>query len=127
MIILLMVSGLLTLIMIAGRIIPAEETAPGETPGSSAVTVRTDEESIARGKVMFEKVCAKCHDIYGTAVLTGPGLKGVLRGNALPTSGKAATAENILEQLNNPFNKMPSFFFLATDDKLNIIAYLNTL
>lgn len=123
MIILLIVSELLVSAMPAG----AEETVSGEISDSSAVTMRTDEESIAGGKIIFEKVCIKCHDPHSTAFRVGPGLKGILKADRLPVSGKPATAENILKQLNSPINKMPAFFFMSVDSKLNVIAYLNTL
>jgi cytochrome c1 len=94
---------------------------------TDTIVVRTDEESITKGKKLFEKVCQKCHDAYSTTPATGPGLKGILKGDVLPISKKPATGENILNQLDRPFEKMPSFHFLSDEMKLNISAFLNTL
>ena len=89
--------------------------------------VKTDEENIHRGKDLYKKLCKKCHDAYSTENITGPGMQGILKKDMLPSSQKPATARNILNQLNNPFDKMPSFYFLSEEEKLSIIAYLNTL
>jgi len=111
-----------------------DKNVVGAKPGYGAgdnttdvIVVRTDEESINKGKKLFEKVCKKCHDAYSTIPAAAPGLKGILKGDVLPISKKPATAENILNQLDRPFNKMPSFHFLSDEMKLNIIAFLNTL
>jgi hypothetical protein len=100
--------------------------------GKDEIIVRTDEESIRKGKVLFEKLCTNCHNTEisppkGNINMTGPGLRGVLKEDILSFSKKPATAGNILNQLNKSFDKMPSFHFLSEDEKLNIIAFLNTL
>ncbi len=107
--------------------IGASKTVFDNTKKSENFVVRTDEESISKGKILFEKVCKKCHDAYSTTNIRGPGLKGILKRDVMPFSKKPATAENILNQLNRPFGKMPSFHFLSEEEKLNIIAFLNTL
>ena len=90
--------------------------------------MRTDEENIRKGKSLFENVCKNCHDAYSdTITIIGPGLKGLLKKDVLPISKKPATVENILNQLNRPLNKMPSFHWISEEEKLNIIAFLNTL
>jgi mono/diheme cytochrome c family protein len=109
------------------------KTQDDDTQISTNVDVRTDEESIGRGKVLFEALCSNCHNVhssvpYSSSIpLRGPGLKGLLKRSVLPISKKPATAESILDQLNKSFGVMPSFHFLSEDVKLNIIAYLNTL
>jgi hypothetical protein len=89
--------------------------------------VKTDEENIHRGKDLYKKLCKKCHDAYSTENIIGPGMQGILKKDMLPSSQKPATARNILNQLSNPFDKMPSFNFLSEEEKLSIIAFLNTL
>jgi cytochrome c2 len=70
----------------------------------------------------------KCHDAYSDDhTIVGPGLKGLLQRDVLPVSKKPATAENVLNQLNRPYNKMPSFHWISEEEKLNILAFLNTL
>jgi cytochrome c len=89
--------------------------------------LKANEVSIHRGKDLYKKLCKKCHDAYSTGKITGPGMQGILKKDMLPSSQKPATARNILNQLNNPFDKMPSFHFLSEEEKLSIIAFLNTL
>jgi hypothetical protein len=109
------------------------KTHSDDTEISANVVVRTDEESIGRGKVLFEVLCSNCHNVYSSVPdstsipLRGPGLKGILKRDVMPISKKPATGESIMDQLNKSFRDMPSFHFLSEDVKLNIIAYLNTL
>ena len=89
--------------------------------------VKKDEESILKGKDLYKKLCEKCHDAYSTKNTTGPGMQGILKKDLLPSSHQPATVRNILNQLNNPISKMPSFHFLSEEEKLLVISFLNTL
>lgn len=91
------------------------------------ITVRTDPESIAKGKKIYESECTVCHYPNSTEWYFGPGHKGILKNPILPVSKKPATPENVANQLRNPFKDMPSFSYLSEEDVLNLIAYLNTL
>jgi cytochrome c2 len=102
----------------------AEEA--GNKAGAT-LEVRTDRESIMSGKELFESTCSFCHDPNSTDTIVGPGLKGVLKNQRLPVSGRPATPENVRMQLKQPFNMMPSFDYLSEEDIKNIIAFLNTL
>jgi len=107
----------------------AEAGEPGvvQEGGHEDSLVKKDEESILKGKDFYKKLCAKCHDAYSTVTTTGPGMQGILKKDLLPSSHKPATVRNILNQLNNPIDKMPSFHFLSEEEKLLVIAFLNTL
>jgi cytochrome c2 len=94
---------------------------------SSAFKVRTDPESIAKGKKLFNLKCAQCHEVNSTGGRVGPGLYGILEKSELPVSEKPATPENIKEQLINPYERMPAFQNLSEEEIQDIIAYLNTL
>jgi cytochrome c2 len=89
--------------------------------------VRTDPESIDRGKIIFEDKCKFCHSPYDTETIVGPGLKGILKHPELPVSGRPATPENIRRQFRQPFRRMPSFGHLSDEEEEDIIAFLNTL
>jgi cytochrome c2 len=89
--------------------------------------VRTDPESIAEGKTLFESKCIVCHNVNNTEMRTGPGLAGILEKSELPVSEKPATPENIKDQLINPYDRMPSFSYLSEEEIQNLVAYLNTL
>lgn len=107
-----------------------KRSTPGKaekTDKGIKIVIRTDLESIGRGKNLFDAKCSFCHDGYSTDTIVGPGLKGVFKKPNLPVSNRAATAENIRQQLRQPFSKMPSFEYLSEEKVKNIIAFLNTL
>ncbi|MBI4687951.1 MAG: cytochrome c [Nitrospirae bacterium] len=91
------------------------------------IVVRTDPESILKGKGLYESKCFRCHKATSTEWHVGPGHKGIMKNQFLPVSKKPATPENIANQLRNPLKDMPSYAHLPDEDILNIIAYLNTL
>ena len=79
-----------------------------------------------QGQEAFETKCSICHNADSTEKKIGPGLKGIKDGK-LP-SGKDATYENVLENINNGGGGMPAFEKLLTDEeKANVIAYVLTL
>lgn len=92
-----------------------------------SVSVRTDRESIAKGKELYETKCYFCHDAYSNKTEVGPGHKGILKNPLLPVSKKPATPENVTNQIRNPFMDMPAFKYFTDDEVQNIIAFLNTL
>jgi len=89
--------------------------------------VRTDPESIEKGKKLYETECSICHNPLSTEWYFGPGHKGILKNPHLPVSKRPATPENIANQIRNPYKDMPPFQNLSDEDILNLIAYLNTL
>lgn len=102
---------------------PLEETAGS---GSSS-SIRTDAESIARGKILYETKCSFCHDAYSNEKGVGPGHKGILKSPLLPASRRPANPGNIAEQLRRPYRDMPAFSYLSDDELQSLIAFLNTL
>ena len=76
-----------------------------------------------KGKEVFETKCSICHNADSTEKKIGPGLKGIKDGK-LP-SGKDATHENVLQNINEGGGGMPAFEKLLTDEeKANVIAYV---
>ncbi len=96
-------------------------------PAIAGIIVKTDPESIRKGKELYESKCYFCHDAYSNKKEVGPGHKGILKNPILPVSKKPATPENVANQLRNPYKNMPSFSYLLDEDVENIIAFLNTL
>lgn len=104
------------------------QKAAAPEPATAPVAVRTDAESIDKGKKLFERNCNDCHTLKSRKTLVGPSLEGVLREQTLPASGRTATAANIFVQLTSPYAEMPVFARkLSDEDRLNIIAFLNTV
>lgn len=89
--------------------------------------IKTDPDSIGKGKKLFNERCIFCHDTQSNNTIIGPGLKDVLKKGNLPVSKRPATPENIRNQLKEPFNKMPPFNNLTEEAVEDIIAFLNTL
>ncbi|HYM11923.1 MAG TPA: cytochrome c [Bryobacterales bacterium] len=80
----------------------------------------------AKGKDVFEAKCMVCHNPDSKDKKIGPGLQGVKDGK-LP-SGKDATHDTILQNVNNGGNGMPAFKELLTDEeKEDVVAYVLTL
>lgn len=103
------------------------ERSEGSPKETGAIEVRTDPESVKRGKKMYNSKCYSCHDPFTKATIIGPGHQGILKNPVLPVSKKNATPENIALQLRQPYNQMPSFAYLADDEIADIIAFLYTL
>jgi len=100
-----------------------DETAEAKEP-TSEVSVSVDAQ---RGKALFDTKCSFCHYADRIDSKMGPGLKGVLKGEKLPVSGKPATLENVTQQLLNPYKNMPSFSTLSEQEIKDLVAYLERL
>lgn len=98
-----------------------------EAPKKEEWTVSADQASIEAGKELYFTKCFLCHDPYSNETVVGPGHKGILKNPRLPVSGKPATPDNVVHQLRDPFEKMPSFAYLTDEEIGNILAFLNTL
>ena len=81
---------------------------------------------VAKGKDAFQQRCLVCHFEDSAEKKIGPGLAGIKEGT-LP-SGKEATFDNVLENLNKGGNGMPAFeAMLSDEEKSNIVAYVLSL
>lgn len=83
--------------------------------------------SIDRGRALFETKCFSCHLADSKEKKIGPGLRDLLSEDTLPHSGRPATVENILSQLERPILAMPAFKNLSEQELADLIAYLKTL
>ncbi len=120
--------GYYLLITKFGTNTPVKKVAASEEkPAGVKSAVRTNANSIKKGKDLYESKCYFCHDAYSNKAGVGPGHKGILKNPLLPVSKKPATPENVANQIRNPFRDMPSFSYLPDEDVLNLIAFLNTL
>ena len=79
-----------------------------------------------KGQAAFEQRCMVCHFNDSADKKIGPGLAGIKDGK-LP-SGKDATVESVMENLNKGGNGMPAFEqMLSEEEKVNIVAYVLSL
>lgn len=109
------------------ELFPAQKAAVEKMTVKNGIIVRTNPESIAKGRELYNSKCFFCHDPHSAEWIVGPGLKNIMKNPMLPVSKRPATAENIMEQIINPYRDMPSFSYMSEDEILNLIAYLNTL
>ena len=101
-----------------------EETTVAEQT-TSEVSGPSDGE---RGQALFGSRCSFCHYADSIDSKMGPGLKGVLKEETLPVSGRPATPENVAQQLLNPYKNMPSFKSTLSEQEIEyLVAYLKTL
>jgi mono/diheme cytochrome c family protein len=103
-------------------LVTEKTTVAGET--TSEVI---ESSGVERGKAVFENQCSFCHHADRTDSKLGPGLKGVLKAENLPASGRPATPENVTRQLLSPYQNMPSFSSLSEQEIKDLLAYLKTL
>jgi mono/diheme cytochrome c family protein len=72
-------------------------------------------------KLFREKGCVQCHLTDKREPLAGPGLKDILQREKLPSSGRAATRENVRRQLNNPIDRMPSYKDRLSEGEMRLL------
>ncbi len=99
----------------------AGEGAVGTAAGGSALG------EAAAGRLVFEAHCSSCHATDNDESGYAPGLKGFLKKDALPESGRPATVENVISQLREPVGTMPSFNSLSGKETADLVEYLKTL
>jgi len=80
-----------------------------------------------KGADIFAGLCAGCHHPDREETIVGPGLRGILKREKLPASGKPATAENVRAQILFPYLTMPAFKDLSPQDMADLLAYLGKL
>jgi cytochrome c2 len=104
--------------------IPGAQSEPFEIsiPSETILQGKTE-----KGGALFNRKCASCHYSDREDAKHGPGLKNILKKEALPSSKRPATVENISLQLRKPYRVMPSFTSLSEQELADLLAYLKTL
>ncbi len=81
----------------------------------------------ARGRHIFDRNCARCHEAYSSRGLQGPSLKGIYKRKYFP-SGLPANDDRMKDVVLMGKAKMPSFRPSISDEELqDLIAYMHTL
>jgi len=107
---------------VAGALFGSQGT-PGPAQKASPARVQGDP---ARGRIVFEQNCERCHDAYSRDEVTGPGLQGVKNGK-LP-DGRPATRARILDLVNSGPAEMTAFQDRLTEqEKEDVVAFVLTL
>lgn len=79
-----------------------------------------------KGKEVFQQ-CGVCHNHDSDEKKMGPGLKGLMKKDAM-ANGKKPTEANVRGKVDEGGNGMPAYKEMLTDEERdNLIAYLKTL
>jgi mono/diheme cytochrome c family protein len=82
----------------------------------------------AIGARLFAEHCASCHRLSdGAETAVGPDLRGLLKKDTLPASGRPATPANARAQVLRPVGTMPAFTGFSETELASLLAYLETL
>jgi mono/diheme cytochrome c family protein len=103
---------------------PAAAATSGAVSGAEAPSVDV---ALVLGQEVFAGRCGFCHHADSAEIKVGPGLKGLTRQAALPTSGWPMTDENLLRQIKTPFDSMPAIDDLTPEEEAAVLAYLKSL
>ena len=100
---------------------PARKTAASGGSKASAAAV-------ARGKDVFEKKCALCHNADSDAKKIGPGLKGLSRRGTFSVNNNKVTTESLKTWIENGDSLMPPFKEVLEPAQISdVVAYVKTL
>jgi uncharacterized membrane protein len=95
--------------------------------GKKTQAVGMEGNPVEQGAVLFDQNCSACHYPDRKEAKIGPGLKDILKGVELPSSGRPANAESVRDQLITPYKAMPSFAHFSEAEVAALIAFLKTL
>lgn len=82
---------------------------------------------VDKGAVVYRQHCSACHFADRSTEKVGPGLKGVFKQEAFPSSGNPATEDNFRKLLKNPLDEMPAYDHLSEADVAALMAYMKIL
>ncbi len=97
---------------------------------NSGLTARNDQMSQAeQGALLFREMeCSSCHATHSAENEFAPGLHGLFERAELPSSGRPVTEENVIAQLVNPLDVMPSYAGRLTGEEMDqVISFLKAL
>jgi cytochrome c len=100
---------------------PAKKTGASGGSKSSAAAV-------ARGKDVFEKKCALCHNADSDVKKIGPGLKGLSKRGTFSVNNNKVTTESLKTWIENGDSLMPPFKEALEPAQISdVVAYVKTL
>jgi len=110
---------------------PAETVvAGGEVAAKTGVAAKTrsmPDGDVKAGRAIFNNKCVGCHNVDSRKSLFGPSLLGLMKLEALRSSGEVPTPERVQAQIVNPTGTMPAFTTFSKKEMNNLLAYLGTL
>jgi uncharacterized membrane protein len=83
--------------------------------------------SIVAGANLFKQSCSFCHLTDSTATKIGPGLQGLFKKEKMPVSGWPVSADSVKRQLQTPYQQMPPFLQLTSEEITSLTDFLKSL
>ena len=100
---------------------------PVDSNGKASADKTTDVASVQDGERLFDTKCSFCHLTESTQTKVGPGLKGLFQRDKMPVSGWPVSEENVRRQMKTPFDQMPAFDQLTSEEIIVLTEYIKTL
>ena len=114
------------LVVIGSTIAIAQNSHPEKSSHTEAA--KGADGSAARGKVVFDKKCAICHNATTNEKKIGPGLKGIGKRGTFTVNSKKVTTESLTTWIQNGDNLMPPFKDVLDAAQIkDVVAYVKTL
>lgn len=105
----------------------AENTEAAAAGPSQKHGERQDPALVEKGRRLFSQKCSFCHLTDSTENKIGPGLKGLFERERMPVSGWPANEGGVRRQIETPYDSMPPFPDLSTQEMDAILSFLKTL
>lgn len=87
-----------------------------------------DKEAVERGKILFGKKCALCHNADSDVRKIGPGLKGLNQRGKFSVNNNKITDKTLKAWIENGDEQMPPFKdVLSEKEILDVVRYVRTL
>jgi cytochrome c len=119
-----LVLGIATL-AVAGAVLAQDP--PTSKPAASGGS-KSSAAAVARGKDVFEKKCALCHNADSDVKKIGPGLKGLSKRGTFSVNNNKVTTESLKTWIENGDSLMPPFKEVLEPAQISdVVAYVKTL
>ena len=119
-----LILGIATL-AVAGAVLAQDP--PASKPAASGGS-KSSAAAVARGKDVFEKKCALCHNADSDVKKIGPGLKGLSKRGTFSVNNNKVTTESLKTWIENGDSLMPPFKEVLEPAQINdVVAYVKTL
>jgi len=118
----------LSLLVVAGIGYFGGELVYGKKASPRAVSQDAAKaEPILAGTKLFEQKCSFCYFTDRTDTKVDPGLKGLFQRGKMPVSGWSVSQESVRRQLKTPFDQMPAFEGISSEEIDELTDYLKSL
>ncbi|MBZ5527381.1 MAG: c-type cytochrome [Acidobacteriia bacterium] len=116
--------GIATLAMAGVALAQGTEKKPKAKKAAAPV----DKEAVERGRILFEKKCALCHNADSDVRKIGPGLKGLNQRGKFSVNDNKITDKTLKAWIESGDEQMPPFKeVLSEKEIMDVVRYVRTL